>query len=49
MIKQMKLDVMKFNSINTKDFDATGENCKLRKENEYRQIEELKNKQEEEK
>lgn len=34
MIKQMKLDVYKFNSINTKDFDATGENCKLRKENE---------------
>ena len=49
MIKQMKLDVMKFNSINTKNFDATGENCKLRKENEKNQIEELQKQLEEEK
>ena len=49
MIRQMKLDVMKYNSINTKNFDATGENCKLRKENEIKQIEELEKKLEEEK
>ena len=49
MIKQMKLDIMKFNSINTKDFDVTGENCKLRKENEKKQIEELVKRLEEEK
>ena len=48
MLEQMKLDVMKFNSINTKNFDATGENCKLRKENEKKQIEELKKLLEEE-
>ena len=45
MIRQMKLDVKKFGSINTKNFDATGENCKLRKEKE---IEELKKRVEEE-
>ena len=49
MIKQMKLDIMIFNSINTKNFDATGENCKLRKENEKKQIQELKKQLEEEK
>ena len=49
MIKQMKLDIMRFNSINTIDFDANGENCKLRKENEKKQIEELMKKLEEEK
>ena len=49
MIKQMKLDIMIFNSINTKNFDATGENCKLRKENEKKQIQELIKQLEEEK
>ena len=41
MIEQMKLDVKKFKSIDTKNFDVTGENCKLRKENENKKIEEL--------
>ena len=49
MLKQMKLDIMVFNSINTKNFDATGENCKLRKENEKKQMEEFKKLLEEEK
>ena len=47
MIKQMKLDVMKFNSTNIKKLCATGENCKLRKENEKKQIEEPKKQLEE--
>ena len=42
MIRQMKLDVDKFGSINTKNFDATGENCKLRNDDEKKKIEELK-------
>lgn len=49
MMEQMKLDVMKYGSINTKTFDITGENCKLRKENEKKIIEDLKKKIEEEK
>ena len=47
MMKQMKIDVMKFGSINTKTFDAIGEDCKLRKENEKKLIEELKKQLEE--
>ncbi len=49
MMEQMKLDVMKSGSINTTNFDITGENCKLRKENEKKLIEELRKKIEEEK
>ena len=45
MIKQMKLDIKKYNSINTKNFDVTGE----RIENEKKQIEVLKKQLEEEK
>jgi len=45
MIKQMKLDIKKYNSINTKNFDVTGE----RIENEKKQIEALKKQLEEEK
>ena len=30
----MKSDLKKFGSINTKNFDATGENCKLRNDDE---------------
>ena len=49
MMELMKLDVMKNGSINTTNFDITGENCKLRKENENKFIEELVKKIEEEK
>ena len=45
MIKQMKLDIKKYNSINTKNFDITGE----RIEYEKKLIEELKKQLEEEK
>ena len=45
MIEQMKLDIKKYNSINTKNFDVTGE----RIENEKKQIEALKKQLEEEK
>ena len=45
MIEQMKLDIKKYNSINTKNFDVTGE----RIENEKKQIEVLKKQLEEEK
>ena len=45
MIKQMKLDIKKYNSINTKNFDVTGE----RIEKEKKQIEALKKQLEEEK
>jgi len=45
MTKQMKLDIKKYNSINTKNFDVTGE----RIENEKKQIEVLKKQLEEEK
>ena len=45
MIKQMKVDIKKYNSINTKNFDVTGE----RIENEKKQIEVLKKQLEEEK
>ena len=45
MMKQMKLDIKKNNSINTKNFDVTGE----RIENEKKQIEVLKKQLEEEK
>ena len=42
MMKHMKLDVMEFKSINTTNFDVNGESCKIRKNNEKKEIERLK-------
>ena len=49
MMEQMKLDVELYGSIDTKNFDFTGEDCKLRREQEKKLIEEFKKKLEEEK
>ena len=42
MMKHMKLDAMEFKSINTTNFDVNGESCKIRKNNEKKEIERLK-------
>ena len=42
MLESMKLDIFEFKSINTTNLDVNGENCKLRRDNEKKEIERLK-------
>ena len=49
MMEQMKLDVYWYGPINTKNFDFSGKDCKLRREEEKKELEKFKKNLEEEK